>query len=141
MVSIPLHKLDLSFLRKDKDARPQVGSYRWSSVAQKFVALDEWHRLHPHPSRGKSSSLARPLVIGSMAPVKSPIDGQMYDSKSAYYRHVERAGCAIVGFDKNWEEQIKAPVYDGRRHEADIVADIKKSIEQVNTHGGVPNGR
>jgi hypothetical protein len=137
MASTLTHKLDLSFMRKAPDARPQTGRYRWSSVAGKCVPIEEWNRLHPRDA-ANASHLSRPLVIGSMPPVRSPIDGQWYDSKSTYYRHAERAGCAIVGYDKNWQEQIKAPVYDERKHEADIVSDVKKAIEQVNTHGGVP---
>lgn len=61
------------------------------------------------------------------------IDGKIYDSKVEYYRHVERNNCAIVGFDKNWESQVTTPRYDERQHEADVVADVKKSIEQLNS--------
>lgn len=138
MASLPLYKLDLSFLKKEEGRRPQTGSFRWSSKAQKFVTHAEWHQLHP-TTKDNRSSLSRPMVIGTMAPIKSMIDGQVYDSKATYYRHVERNDCAIIGFDKNWEEQIKAPLYDERKHEADIVNDVKKSIAQVNTYGGVPN--
>jgi hypothetical protein len=85
-----------------------------------------------------ASSLPRPFVIGSMPEVRSMIDGQIYDSKSTYYRHVERNGCEIVGFDPKWQEQIKAPTYDARAHEAEVVADVKKSIEQLNSGTAEP---
>jgi hypothetical protein len=38
--------------------------------------------------------------------VKNPVDGKLYDSKSAYYRTVKEAGCEIVG---NEAEKMVAP--------------------------------
>lgn len=85
----------------------------------------------------KRSHLSAPLVIGSMPEIRSPIDGRWYDGKAEYYRHVERAGCAIVGFDQNWTDHIR-PAYNESEHTNDIVNDIKKSIEQVESYGGTP---
>jgi hypothetical protein len=85
------------------------------------------------------SGLPSPLVIGTMPEVRSPIDGRIYDGKSEYYRHVERAGCAIVGFDKNWTDHVDASrIYDERKHEVDVVSDVKKSIEQLNSGTAEP---
>lgn len=69
------------------------------------------------------------IVTDGMDGIKSMVDGRVYESKSAYYKSVERAGCAIVGNDKNWHDYV-APVYDERAHEADIVTDIKRAIEE-----------
>lgn len=69
------------------------------------------------------------IVSDGMDAIKSMADGRIYDSKSAYYKSVERAGCAIVGHDKNWQDHV-APVYDEKAHEADIVSDIKRAIEE-----------
>lgn len=113
------------------------GSYLWDG--EHWAPRDQVLAARAAARRSAVSSFPRPMVIGAMPEIRSPIDGRVYDSKSTYYRHVERSNCSIVGFDKNWERQIKKPVYDARAHEADVVADVKKSIEQVKTHGGVPN--
>lgn len=66
-----------------------------------------------------------------MRAIKSMADGRTYESKSAYYKSVSRSGCEVVGFDKDWEGHIKAPQPFGspKAHEADLVADVKKSFE------------
>ncbi len=115
------------------------GSYLWDHEKQSWEPRNEVLARRQAAAPRNSSAFPCPMVIGTMTPVQSPIDGKFYDSKAEYYRHVEQNGGAIVGFDKNWEEQIKTPVYDERKHEADIVADVKKAIEVVNSHGGVPN--
>lgn len=81
--------------------------------------------------RASRSGIAAPTVMGLMDPVKSMIDGRIYDSKTEYQRHVARNGCEVVGFDDNWQEQIVKPRYDERAHEADIVADVKRAIEET----------
>lgn len=44
------------------------------------------------------SSLACPSIIrDELDNVKNPVDGKLYDSKSAYYQAVKAAGCEIVG--------------------------------------------
>lgn len=88
--------------------------------------------------RGKPSELPFPAVIGTMPPIKSMINGRMYDDKASYYRHVARAGCEIVGFDKNWTDHVAKPGQTDAQHEADIVGDIKKSIEQLNSGTAEP---
>jgi hypothetical protein len=111
------------------------GRFLWDSDTQTFRPSHEVISKRFKAQPVKRSDLPTPMVIGCMDEVRSPINGRYYNDKAGYYRHVERAGCAIVGYDKNWQDHIK-PRYDERVHEADIVADVKKSIEQVNTHGG-----
>ncbi len=44
------------------------------------------------------SSLPCPSIISDhLDGVKNPVDGKVYDSKSAYYQAVKDAGCEIVG--------------------------------------------
>jgi hypothetical protein len=78
--------------------------------------------------------LAAPLHDGSAAPfvrvdgmdaVKSMADGKVYDSKSAYYASVRRAGCEIVGDDRGGFGP--RPEYRPQN----IGQDIKRSIEQL----------
>jgi len=46
----------------------------------------------------KRSDLPAPYIRSDgMDPTMNHADGQMYDSKSAYYRGVKDAGCEIVG--------------------------------------------
>jgi hypothetical protein len=80
----------------------------------------------------KRSDLPSPAIRpDSMPAIQNQVDAKFYDSKSAYYKSVSRAGCEIVGFDKRWEEHVKPPQpYGGdKAHEADLVADVKKATE------------
>lgn len=79
--------------------------------------------------RAARSNLPCPAVMGTMPPIMSMIDGRIYDSKSDYYRHVERSGCAIVGYEtKPW---VTEEPYKEREHESDIINDVKQSIAEV----------
>lgn len=106
------------------------GRYLWDEELQTWAPASEVLAKRRAAKPDRSSSLPMPMVIGAMPETRSPIDGRIYTDKSSYYRHVERANCSIVGFDKNWSENLK-PTYDEKKHEADIAADVKKSIEQV----------
>lgn len=66
---------------------------------------------------------------GSMPEIKSMVDGKRYDTKRNYYKSVERAGCAIVGFDRDWERHVSKPGVPDRELEADIVRDVKAAVE------------
>jgi len=59
-----------------------------------------------------------------MAPLRSMADGRLYDSKSAYYASVRRAGCEIVGDDRGGFGA-------GARTLPSPGADIKRAIEQL----------
>lgn len=76
---------------------------RWCRACKQFHALDQ-----PWPaacadhfaSREAASDLAAPMLVrDGMDAVRSMADGKIYDSKSAYYGSVRRAGCEIVGDD------------------------------------------
>ena len=110
------------------------GRFLWDDETQKWLPRHEVLAKRQASRPNNRSSLGAPLVLGSMPPIKSMIDGKIYDTKGDYYRHVERNECSIVGFDKNWTDHVEAVRHvDERKHEADIVADVKKSIEQVNS--------
>lgn len=114
------------------------GSWLWDEEAQKWLPRHEVlaRRAAQMPPKAVSA-FPSPTVIGAMPEIRSPIDGRRYSDKSSYYRHVERAGCAIVGYDKNWTDHVKRP-YDAKAHEADVVADVKKAIEQLNSGTAEP---
>lgn len=58
-----------------------------------------------------------------MDAIECPADGRVYDSKSAYYAAVDRAGCAILG------SQERPPA---RRAEPPPVRDtMKRVLEQL----------
>lgn len=116
------------------------GSYLWDKELERWLPRGEVLARRTASAAQNRSPLACPMVIGTMPEIRSMVDGRIYSDKSSYYRSVERAGCAIVGFDKNWEGQVNASTYDDKKHEADVVADVKKSIEQVSSNGGVPGG-
>jgi hypothetical protein len=115
------------------------GRFIFDKATQTLMPAAEYYAKKRSESPVASSSLPRPLVIGTMPEIRSMIDGRMYSDKSSYYRHVERNNCAIVGFDKNWTDHVAAARrYDESKHEADVVADVKKSIEQLNSGTAEP---
>jgi len=108
------------------------GRFLFDKEAQKWLPAHEVLARRAASKPDRTSSLPCPAVMGAMPELRSPIDGRIYSDKSSYYRHVERNNCAIIGYDKNWTDHVKSP-YDAKAHEADIVADVKKSIEQLNS--------
>lgn len=110
------------------------GAWIYDAETQTMVPKREYLARKAERTLHSRSSLSRPMVIGSMPPIKSMIDGQYYDSKATYYRHVERNGCEIIGHDKTWTDHVDARArYDEKAHEADVVGDVKKAIEQVSS--------
>jgi hypothetical protein len=108
------------------------GSFLWDTDAKRWAPKHEILEKRRSAAQERQSSLPSPLVIGSMVPVQSMIDGQWYDDKRSYQKSVARAGCEIVGYDANWRDhvdrradEIKAEVSSM----SDIVADVKKAIE------------
>ena len=75
------------------------------------------HRIShaPAPDFRKRSSHASPAVIGdSMAPVRSMLDGEHYDSKSALRATYRRAGVTEVGNDPSIHRKRGKPASDRR---------------------------
>jgi hypothetical protein len=78
------------------------------------------------PPRRNRSDLPCPSVISdSLADVCSPITGQPYDSKSAYYAHVRANNCEIVGNDPI---ASRPPVHT---EAAGVEQSIKDAIDQL----------
>lgn len=68
------------------------------------------------------SDLPSPMVVSdSLGDVWNPVNGQMYDSKSAYYKAVRAAGCEIMGNEA--PKQASTPNDDGPP-----LRDIEKSV-------------
>lgn len=114
-----------------RPARVQAGSFVYDKDLGCMVS--KYGRNYFAEPDEKRSDLPSPAIRpDGMAPIKSMISGRIMDGKSAYYREVSRAGCEIVGHDKNWEEHVKPPQPFGgeKAHEAALVADVKKAIEQ-----------
>jgi hypothetical protein len=65
------------------------------------------------------------IIRDQMEPIRSTLDGRMFDSKSAYYRSVKQAGCEIVGDERSYFDQQP-------RHEMPPVGgSIKRAIEEL----------
>lgn len=104
-------------------------SYVYDAESRKLITRREYDIKKAEMRRENRSAFPVPHVISdTMTPIKSMIDGRDYDSKAAYYRSVRSAGCEIVGNDPS-AMRPSAPDYDERKHESDIVADVKKAIE------------
>ncbi len=108
------------------------GTWIYDAETQTVMAKADYLALKATRAPRCRSALSAPLVIGAMPALKCMADGQYYDDKRSYQKAVARAGCEVVGFDKNWTDYVK-PTYDEKAHEADIVADVKKSLQQLNS--------
>ena len=106
------------------------GTFVYDRETGKMVPKAEMLRRRAREAPSRLSGLPRPAVHGAMPPIKCMADGLVYDDKRSYHKAVARAGCEVVGFDKGWESHIP-PIYDERAHEADIVGDIKRAMEEV----------
>ena len=70
---------------------------------------------------------------GGIHGMKSMADGKQYDSKSRYYRSLKDHGCVIVGNDSSHTTNRRGfSIQEGPTSD-DVVGDIKKSIEQLNS--------
>lgn len=88
--------------------------------------LVEKHLAEPlHVAHGSAPNI-RP---DGMDAIQSQVDGRMYDSKSAYYGSVKRAGCEIVGNDRAGFGP--RPEYRPQN----VGQDIKRSIEMLRSRG------
>lgn len=107
----------------------KAGRWVWSRDYECLVPIDRYLAgKHNYFDEVRSDLPCPAIRPDGMSAVKSMADGRVYDSRSAYYKSVRRAGCEIVGFDRDWERHVR-PTYDAKAHEAEIVADIKKAIE------------
>jgi hypothetical protein len=66
-------------------------------------------RLAPRPVVQRSGLPAPMIISDALGEVWNPVNGQVYDSKSAYYRAVKDAGCQIVGNDSSFREPAPPP--------------------------------
>lgn len=74
---------------------------------------------------GVQASDAPFVRTDGMDAVQSMADGRTYDSKSAYYASVRRAGCEIVGDDRSGFG--RPPGYQA----GDVASDIKRTIAEL----------
>lgn len=108
------------------------GTWVYDKETGKLVPKGEYLALKAARAPRKRSGLGCPLVIGSMPPTLNMADGKVYDDKRSYHRAVARAGCEVVGYDKNFMDHIKPAAFDEKANAKSIAADVKKAIEQVN---------
>ena len=71
-----------------------------------------------------------PMVrTDAMAPIRSMLDGRMYDSKSRYYGTLKAAGAEIAGNDKAPFD--RRPTAESAGFGQGVGRDIKRAIEQL----------
>lgn len=112
------------------------GSWVWSKDYECLVPKAQFAANQHNYFNELRSDLPCPNVIpGGMPEIRSMADGRYYSTKRNYEKSVHRHGCEIVGFDKRWQEHVKAPKAFGadRDHDADLVSDVKRAIQEVET--------
>lgn len=79
-------------------------------MAERFCKVCRgWHDLdrpwpdncRPERNLARSDLPTPQLIRDGLDSVWNPVDGKVYDSKSAYYGAVRRAGCEIAGNDSS----------------------------------------
>jgi hypothetical protein len=103
--------------------------YRICKLCGDLHDVDQWPDNHREWKIDNRSELAAPMIIrDSMEPVKSMLDGQMYDSKRRLRRTYKEAGVIEVGDDKSYTNpeymRRQAPSEVKRRKETQ-----KKKVE------------
>jgi hypothetical protein len=89
----------------------------------RWVPRDEWDAMvdahkKANPRRGPY------IITDGLADTWNPVNGQTYDSKSAYYQAVKDAGCEIVGGDSSLSKP-RGPM----ETPGGVEKDIKQAIE------------
>lgn len=96
-----------------------MARYVWDKSKGEFVPPSEYHR----PTVARSDLPCPAIVSDCMDAIQSQADGLYYDSKSAYYGGLKRAGCEID--DRPYEPTTKS--YDT----SGIGQDVKEAYDQV----------
>jgi hypothetical protein len=98
-------------------------TFVFDRAQQKMVPAAEFYRRKWEGV--KVSDLPRPMIISdSLDDTMNPADGKQYNSKSAYYKAVRKAGCEIIGNEKTSVSE--------RKTLDDPINDIKRAIH---SHG------
>jgi len=75
---------------------------RFCKVCGGWHRLDAWpHNCMPERNWNRSDHPAPGIIIDTMAPVQSMLDGKLYDSKSALRATYKQAGVTEVGNDSS----------------------------------------
>ncbi len=95
------------------------GRWIYDERIGKLVDADKFHRTPP-----KRSSLPSPgLIMDTMEPVQSQLDGKFYDSKSHLRKTYRQAGVTEVGNDPQRLKPFKKPKPDRKA--------IRTSVEKA----------
>lgn len=113
MADVNLHKTPLSQMTKEQIAAAMNADDERRRIIRR--ENDEYMRMR------KAPAIQAPMVISdSLADVKNPTDGKIYDSKSAYHRQLKQAGCHVY-------EGSPGPRQKG---DHDVSKELKQAIQQ-----------
>jgi hypothetical protein len=94
-----------------------MATYRFCKVCEGVHDVAQWPDNHVEWVIDNRSHLASPMVIrDSMDPVKSMLDGKMYDSKRHLRRTYREGGVIEVGDDKSYTD----PEYMRRQSASEV---------------------
>lgn len=98
---------------------------RYCRVCSEFHDLEESWPEACIGHFGTVSKGAAPYIRpDGMDAIESPVNGMLYDSRSAYYRSIKAAGCEIVGNERPQRRSTPMP---------SVRTDIRRAIEQLNS--------
>jgi hypothetical protein len=116
-----------------------MASYRFCKVCEGVHDVAQWPDNHREWVIDNRSDLAAPMLIrDSMDPVKSMLDGKMYDSKRSLRRTYREGGVVEVGDDKSYTDperlRTQAPAERKRLKQASrkkIEASVGKALSRA----------
>jgi len=104
-----------------------MARFRLCRACRGFHLVDAWPQDCATENLARSELPGPAVRVDEISPLRSMADGRLYDSKSAYYASVRRAGCQIVGDDRSGFGRPRAD----ELLPPNIGADIRRSIEAL----------
>lgn len=105
-----------------------MATYRVCKICGDLHDINAWPDNHREWIIDNRSDLSAPMIIrDSMDPVKSMLDGQMYDSKRTLRRTYREVGVIEVGDDKSYTD----PAYMRRQAASEVKRQKQKQKKQI----------
>lgn len=108
-------------------ANPHRKTFRWDEASE--MMMEVGGNFMDEPAAPRGPTVISDTLPGGINGIRNHADKRIYDSKSAYYKGVRRAGCEIIG-----NETPKASSREtwGKR---EIGETIKRAMEETRQFG------
>lgn len=114
--------MKLDFLPK------QVERGSWVLIGNELVPKHEANRRRMEKALASKSDLPAPAIRPDTIEVRSMVNGAMFDSRSAYYKHLKDTGHHIM--DDKEATYVPTPAIEKPEYKKQIQADIANALEK-----------